>query len=63
MPHFTPPAPYALEDNQDTLLDQSDLVFINPRRHWLLGSHRANRTRISEVDQDAVASSSSSNAT
>ncbi|SAL14420.1 carboxypeptidase [Caballeronia choica] len=30
MPSFTPPAPYALEDNQDSLLDQSDLVFIDP---------------------------------
>jgi carboxypeptidase C (cathepsin A) len=30
MPNFTPPAPYAMEDNQDSLLDQSDLVFINP---------------------------------
>src|SRR5580693_4235259 len=30
MPYFTPPAPYALEDNQDSLLDRSDLVFINP---------------------------------
>src|SRR5713101_6156443 len=30
MPDFTPPAPYALEDNQDSLLDQTDLVFIDP---------------------------------
>jgi carboxypeptidase C (cathepsin A) len=30
MPHFTPPAPYTLEDNGDSLLDKSDLVFINP---------------------------------
>ena len=30
MPNFTPPAPYALEDNADSLLDQSDLVFIDP---------------------------------
>ena len=30
MPHFTPPAPYSLEDNADSLLDDSDLVFINP---------------------------------
>src|ERR1700744_1527121 len=30
MPNFTPPAPYALEDNPDSLLDRSDLVFINP---------------------------------
>ena len=30
MPFFTPPAPYVLEDNPDSLLDHSDLVFINP---------------------------------
>ena len=30
MPKFTPPAPYALEDNGDSLLDRTDLVFINP---------------------------------
>ena len=30
MPHFTPPAPYTLEPNPDSLLDKSDLVFINP---------------------------------
>ena len=30
LPGFTPPAPYTLEDNPDSLLDRSDLVFINP---------------------------------
>jgi carboxypeptidase C (cathepsin A) len=30
MPFFTPPAPYTLEDNQDSLLDHTDLVFVNP---------------------------------
>ena len=30
MPIFTPPAPYVLEDNEDSLLDRTDLVFINP---------------------------------
>ena len=30
MPQFTPPAPYVLEDNADSLLDCSDLVFIDP---------------------------------
>jgi carboxypeptidase C (cathepsin A) len=30
MPYYTPPAPYALEDNQECLLDHTDLVFINP---------------------------------
>jgi carboxypeptidase C (cathepsin A) len=27
---YTPPAPYALVDNEDCLLDHTDLVFINP---------------------------------
>jgi carboxypeptidase C (cathepsin A) len=30
MPFFTPPAPYSMEDNPDSLLDCTDLVFINP---------------------------------
>jgi carboxypeptidase C (cathepsin A) len=30
MPGFTPPPPYTLEDNPDSLLDKTDLVFINP---------------------------------
>ena len=30
MPNFTPPAPYTSEDNPDSLLDRSDLIFINP---------------------------------
>ncbi|WP_144113464.1 S10 family peptidase [Paraburkholderia sp. BCC1886] len=30
MPGFTPPAPYSMEDNPDSLLDNSDLVFVNP---------------------------------
>ncbi|NPT57370.1 S10 family peptidase [Paraburkholderia elongata] len=30
MPDFTPPAPYTLEDNPDSLLDRTDLVFIDP---------------------------------
>lgn len=30
MPGFTPPAPYEMEDNEDCLLDHTDLVFINP---------------------------------
>ena len=30
LPDFTPPAPYSLEDNPDSLLDRTDLVFINP---------------------------------
>ncbi len=30
LPSFTPPPPYTIEDNPDSLLDRSDLVFINP---------------------------------
>jgi carboxypeptidase C (cathepsin A) len=30
LPNFTPPAPYEIETNPDSLLDVSDLVFINP---------------------------------
>jgi len=30
LPDFTPPAPYHIETNPDSLLDHSDLVFINP---------------------------------
>ncbi|MBV8457970.1 MAG: peptidase S1, partial [Acetobacteraceae bacterium] len=30
MPGFTPPPPYTLEDNPDSLIDRSDLCFINP---------------------------------
>ncbi|MBC8724353.1 peptidase S1 [Paraburkholderia sp. 31.1] len=30
MPEFTPPAPYTLENNPDSLLDLTDLVFIDP---------------------------------
>jgi carboxypeptidase C (cathepsin A) len=30
MPSFTPPPPYTMEDNPDSLLDRSDLVYINP---------------------------------
>lgn len=30
MPDYTPPAPYILEDNPESLLDKTDLVFINP---------------------------------
>ena len=29
-PNFTPPAPYQLLDNPDSLLDRTDLVFVNP---------------------------------
>ncbi|MHB1301899.1 MAG: S10 family peptidase [Acidiphilium sp.] len=30
LPDFTPPAPYTIETNPDSLLDRSDLVFVNP---------------------------------
>ena len=30
LPGFTPPAPYTIEDNPDSLLDRTDLVFVNP---------------------------------
>ena len=30
MPGFTPPAPYQMEDNPDSMIDHSDPVFINP---------------------------------
>src|SRR5271169_4883747 len=30
MPGFTPPPPYTMEENPDSLLDRSDLVYINP---------------------------------
>jgi carboxypeptidase C (cathepsin A) len=30
MPSYTPPAPYVLKNNEESLLDQTDLVFINP---------------------------------
>ena len=30
LPSFTPPAPYKMEPNPDSLLNKSDLVFINP---------------------------------
>jgi carboxypeptidase C (cathepsin A) len=30
MPHYTWPAPYELEDNEECLLNETDLVFINP---------------------------------
>lgn len=30
LPDFTPPAPYTIETNTDSLIDKTDLVFINP---------------------------------
>ncbi|RXH11835.1 S10 family peptidase [Bradyrhizobium guangzhouense] len=54
MPDFTPPAPYALEDNQDTLLDHSDLVFINPVGTGYSAAIAPNKNKdFWGVDQDA----------
>jgi carboxypeptidase C (cathepsin A) len=54
MPHFTPPAPYTLEDNADSLLDHSDLVFINPVGTGYSAAIAPNKNRdFWGVDQDA----------
>ena len=54
MPGFTPPAPYAIEDNPDSLLDKSDLVFINPVGTGYSAAVAPNRNRdFWGVDQDA----------
>lgn len=54
MPDFTPPAPYRLEDNPDTLLDQSDLVFVNPVGTGYSAAIKPYRNRdFWGVDQDA----------
>lgn len=54
MPDFTPPAPYALEDNPDSLLDHSDLVFINPVGTGYSAAIAPNKNKdFWGVDQDA----------
>ena len=54
MPSFTPPAPYTLEDNPDSLLDRSDLVFINPVGTGYSAAISPNKNRdFWGVDQDA----------
>lgn len=54
MPSFTPPAPYSLEDNPDSLLDKSDLVFINPVGTGYSAAVAPNKNRdFWGVDQDA----------
>ncbi len=54
MPSFTPPAPYQLEDNPDSLLDKSDLVFINPVGTGYSAAVAPHRNRdFWGVDQDA----------
>ncbi len=54
LPSFTPPPPYTIETNPDSLLDRSDLVFINPVG---TGYSAAVAPRINKdfwgVDQDA----------
>jgi carboxypeptidase C (cathepsin A) len=55
MPSFTPPAPYTLEDNPDSLLDKSDLVFINPVGTGYSAAIAPNTNRnFWGVDQDAT---------
>ncbi|WP_179401483.1 S10 family peptidase [Burkholderia guangdongensis] len=54
MPGFTPPAPYAMEDNPDSLLDRSDLVFVNPVGTGYSAAIAPHRNRdFWGVDQDA----------
>jgi carboxypeptidase C (cathepsin A) len=54
MPNFTQPAPYAMEDNPDSLLDKSDLVFINPVGTGYSTAIAPNKNRdFWGVDQDA----------
>lgn len=54
MPGFTPPAPYSIEDNPDSLLDKSDLVFINPVGTGYSAAISPNKNRdFWGVDQDA----------
>lgn len=54
MPGFTPPAPYEMEDNPDSLLDRSDLIFINPVGTGYSAAIAPNKNRdFWGVDQDA----------
>lgn len=54
MPGFTPPAPYAMEDNPDSMIDKSDLVFINPVGTGYSAAIAPNKNRnFWGVDQDA----------
>jgi len=55
MPDFTPPAPYTIETNPDSLLDKSDLVFINPVGTGYSAAIAPNKNKdFWGVDQDAV---------
>ena len=54
MPNFTPPAPYQMEDNPDSLIDTSDLIFINPVGTGYSAAIAPHRNRdFWGVDQDA----------
>ena len=54
LPSFTPPAPYKMEANPDSLLDKSDLVFINPVGTGYSAAIAPNKNRdFWGVDQDA----------
>jgi len=54
MPGFTPPAPYQIEDNPDSMIDHSDLVFINPVGTGYSAAVAPNKNRnFWGVDQDA----------
>ena len=55
MPDFTPPPPYAMEDNPDSLLDRSDLVYIDPVGTGYSAAIAPFKNRdFWGVDQDAV---------
>jgi carboxypeptidase C (cathepsin A) len=55
MPGFTPPPPYAMEDNPDSLIDRSDLVYINPVGTGYSAAIAPFKNRdFWAVDQDAV---------
>ena len=54
LPAFTPPAPYTLEDNPDSLIDCSDLVFIDPVGTGYSAAIAPNKNKdFWGVDQDA----------
>ena len=54
LPSFTPPAPYTMEPNPDTILDRTDLVFINPVGTGYSAAVAPHRNRdFWGVDQDA----------
>ena len=54
MPNFTPPAPYSMEDNPNSLLDHTDLVFINPVGTGYSAAIAPNKNReFWGVDEDA----------